>query len=169
MNNNTTTKSILKHIRIKSDTTQKDINFLCSEYHKTENHIINEALRFGLPLLKEHLSTDGGIKPTSNIKFQEILNILNKISRKLTTNQDIQFENNSLLLLIQAQNEIIMAMVSSIYQRQKLAWSYENEYPELSEFEESQMDFYIPHHYKEKYDIYKKSIMQKNNFEEDEE
>ena len=101
-------------------------------------------------MLKEHLATDGGIKPTSDVKFQEIIDSINLIIRKLNSNHDTDQGNNILLLLIQAQNEIILSMVSSIYQRQKLAWNYEDDYPELSELMENQMDFNLPSHYKNK-------------------
>lgn len=159
MANNNKPKNYDKHIRINSEITQKEITYLCEEYHKTESHIINEALRFGLPLLKEHLATDGGIKPTSDVKFQEIIDVLTKVMRRLNKTLDSHQENNILLLLIQAQNEVIMSMVSSIYQRQKLAWSYENGYPEISELIENQMDFTIPHQYKRKLDEYRNQVL----------
>ena len=59
-------------------------------------------------------------------------------------------------------------MVSSIYQRQKLAWNYEDDYPELSELMENQMDFTLPSHYKNKLYEFKMQLLKSDVEEGDE-
>ena len=156
-----------KHIRIKYKEVEDQIIAIQEEYHLRENHIINEALSFGLPILIEHLKTPGGLEPASDMKLQEVLNNLKKNEKLLKENTDIQMENKDNQLLIMANQEILLAMMSSLYSRYKLAWSYESYYPTLAEAQEQQLDFTIPPQYKKLKDQYTRAVL--SDEEEDEE
>lgn len=129
------------------------------------SHIINEGLRFGLPIYKKHLSTEGGLEPSSDPKMDEFLSNLNKLHKKVKSSDDIQHDNNIELLLLQAKVDILMQMISSIYSRQKLSWNFEQGYPELSKEIEERMDNEIPVQFESKLSTYKEILFSE---EEDE-
>ena len=111
---------------------------------KRVSQVLNEALRFGMPIYKEHLETEGGKKPASDPKFEE-LKVMVKQNLDITEKlKNLQKETHVQQLIINAQLEIMKHIISSIYSRQKLAWDFEQGYPELSKESEDKMDDTIP-------------------------
>lgn len=154
------------HFRINHIETYELLQEIQSKYNiKRVSHIINEALRFGLPIYKEHLETEGGLEPSSNPMISEFLSHLNKLQKRVKSSEKIQNDNNSELLLLQAKVDILMQMIASIYSRQKLAWNFEQGFPELSKEMEDKMDNEIPTQFENKLNTYKEILFSE---EEDE-
>ena len=144
------------HIRITNFATFELLNEIKKEYGiKSTNYIINEGLRYGLPILKKQLETPGGLAAVDEYRnietteeIQDFMNIIEEILK----------ENNLEMLFLQAKVNVLMQMVSSIYSRQKLSWQFEKEYPDLAKQTEDKLDNTMPEQFKNKIEEYKKMI-----------
>lgn len=140
------TVSNRKTIRIKSSDVLNQIEDIKTNFNLNENLIINEALRFGLPLYLEHLKSRNGLEPSSNPLFSRIIKELDLINDKLST-LDLLKENQIIQMAVQ---EVDEAIISSIYSRLKFFMATDPNIPLISDADDAKMDFRIPAHYKAK-------------------
>lgn len=159
MNEKTTSR---KTIRITNIETLEQIDKIKKEFHiVSDNVIINEALRFGLPLYLEHLNTKGGLVPTTDPKFEKILHEITNLNEKISILEEIK-ENQIIQLAVQ---EVDEAIISSIYSRLKYFIQTQPYTIELSEAEDAKLDFRVPIQYKTKKEAYIKQVLNQNDEE----
>lgn len=150
--------------------TMNTIRNLAHEKKLTINFIMNESLKYGLPLFIKSLNntTEEGINPAETKNMQAVSKRLDK----LLEFQEIMDEQLNDILekqaILGANLELCKYITSSIYSRQKVRDVENANLRAFSEAEENAFDTRVPKQFLDKYNAFIKDLFEEGE-EDDEE
>lgn len=148
--------------------TMNTIRNLAHEKKLTINFIMNESLKYGLPLFIKSLntSTEEEINPAESKNMQTV----NKQLNKLLEFQNVMDEQLNDILekqaLLGANLEICKYIISSMYSRQKVRDVENANLRVFSEAEENAFDNRLPKQFQEKYNAFIKELFEEGEDDE---
>ncbi len=134
------------NLRITDAKISKEIRTLSKNYDKPINFIINEILKFGLPIYKKSLTitNEEELNPAENQNYEKILRKLMQLLEQGNLLQSQLVETLEKQAILGANLEVTKHIVASIFSRQTIRDAENPNLRKFSEAEEQIFDTRVP-------------------------